>query len=126
MKDQVSDDTVYIHLNGSLGPKMGETAAEMIETIFTDCEMDSSDVDSFYFYLLDEREERLCRVIIRKAGGADSVPSRYIAHAVLVGDEVIEYAQEIKEAFISRELFRSKGFYAEKAVFITLKSQNLR
>lgn len=64
------------------------------------------------------REERLCRVIIRKAGGADSVHSRYIAHAVLVGDEVIEYAQEIKEAFISRELFRSMGFYAEKAVFI--------
>ena len=113
-----SDDTIYVHLNGSLGPEMGETAAEMIETIFTDCEMDSSDVDSFYFYLLDEREDRLCRVIIRKAGSADSVPSRYIAHAVLVGDEVIEYAQEIKEAFTSRELFRSMGFYAEKAVFI--------
>lgn len=111
-----SDETIYVSLEKSFGPNLGEESATLIEEILLNCNLFESDIDWITFFLTDESEDRRCRVIVRKTGNDESNESPYSCYAILMGGQALEYAQEIKQAFLSRDFFVNMGFYAQKAV----------
>ncbi len=115
VESDTTDETIFIQLNEPFDADIGERSAALIEQILTDINWNESDVDAFTFFLIEESENALCRVIVRKTDSYDSRSSHYSCYAIMLGDG-LEYAQEIKQAFLSREFFTNMGFYAQKAV----------